>query len=694
MIPITVIVLVKLLALLSVGLSQDVGVVVETGNMTIMRNLYNSQGVTDLKAQLKQQKLTLFHPTDDAFAKIPDGWLQLIKRDVLVLRKFLQLHMLSGSIIRSRDVDITGGSRVLIHASDEGTRLDLSLLNGKVQITTSSQSVPAFSKSLDGTPTNNGVIYYTNAVLFSQTLNLPNTNVRVNMNIPRTYATALSLSGMGDRVVAGEFKDLTILAPSDAAFAFRDITPESLSSWPKEHIQRFIRYTFLNQFYSQSSLQTGNAVLQTRLLNSAVTLEGGQVKGEKQGFAAATILYNTTTTEGVVYAIDSLLLPLNFEIPQSSVLDVGRLPPLFGAAVSYSGMRSAVLAKNITFFSPTDEAFSAAGIRTAADFNEHGPDTMKRIVQFCMVKGYYDMERLRASTTPLRTYDNETIVVDNRGTSLFIHSSRQMSELVEVRIATDGIVHVTNTLLLPVGVDLDNSNSNSLTTLDVILVSSLAAVCCIGGLFVLHKGSITTYLQDRQKELAEQEARVGKELLKDQEVKVALGRDYNGFRALGDEYEQKEVPEPPEIIEPPESAQHLNQRALENIDSVSRSSFDIPSNNSSSNNFVINSSFQFPKRKSGDSTANNAPATVPRQRDSISGNGNGNVAVMAKSGDGKTGDGGLRPPLHGSDNGGSGVGGSFTRSRTSSNPVREHPLVPQQGRGRRVQLPPNSTDMW
>eukprot|EP01060_Flectonema_neradi_P032981 TRINITY_DN5399_c4_g1_i1.p1 TRINITY_DN5399_c4_g1~~TRINITY_DN5399_c4_g1_i1.p1 ORF type:complete len:670 (+),score=139.11 TRINITY_DN5399_c4_g1_i1:130-2139(+) len=664
--------LLLLLSIASVALSQNVGSIIETGTMMTMKGLFNTQEVSDLKAQLGQDKMTLFCPTDEAFKKIPDGWLQLIKKDSTILRRFLQLHTISGTAIRSRDIDSSGGSRVLIYASDEGTRLDMSLLNGVIQVTTPSQAVASLSQSLDGTAADNGVIHYLDSIIFSQTMNLPDDSIRENPNIPRTYATALSLSGMDNRAINGEFKDLSILAPSDAAFAFRDITSDSLASWPKEHIESFVRYTFLGQFYSQKYLQSGASdVLGTRLDSNIVTLSANKLNGE-QG-SSAVITYNTTTTEGIIYVTDTLLLPLNFEIPQSSVLDAGRLPSMYSAAVSYSGLRSTALAKNITFFSPSDDAFAAAGI-TGDNFDDYGKQTMRKIVLFCMVKGYYDVARLRATTAPLQTLDNETIVIDNRGSTLFVHSTNQKSELTEVRVATDGIIHVTNELLLPVGVSLDTSNSNSLTTLDVILVSSLAAICCVGGLCVLHKGSIGTYLQDRQKELAEQEARVGKELLKDQEVKIALGKDYNGFRALGEAGElpaKKEIPQPlPEIREP----SHLNQRALENIESGSRSSLEIPSNSSSNNNnqsnFLIDQNFQFPRKKSAErsaSLANSASVGAPFQ----------------KTGDGanKTGDS-MRP-----DTAPGGPNHPLTRSSNPSMPL-------PQGRGRRVQLPRTSPEMW
>lgn len=71
---------------------------------------------------------TVFAPTDEAFAKLPEGTLEGLLKDKAALKKILLYHVVSGNVMSTDVVKLTEATTV------EGSKVKISVENGNVMI--------------------------------------------------------------------------------------------------------------------------------------------------------------------------------------------------------------------------------------------------------------------------------------------------------------------------------------------------------------------------------------------------------------------------------------------------------------------------------------------------------------------------------------------------------------------------------
>jgi uncharacterized surface protein with fasciclin (FAS1) repeats len=96
---------------------------------------------------------TIFAPTDEAFAKLPDGTVDALLKDILKLKKILTYHVVSGKV-KAANFSLTLKSATTIEGSD--VKIDAS--NGSVKVNDATVS------TLD-VGADNGVIHIIDTVL-------------------------------------------------------------------------------------------------------------------------------------------------------------------------------------------------------------------------------------------------------------------------------------------------------------------------------------------------------------------------------------------------------------------------------------------------------------------------------------------------------------------------------------------------
>ena len=79
-------------------------------------------------AQNPDATLTVFAPTDDAFAKIPAERLEAILADKELLTSILTYHVVSGSVRSSQVVRLTEAETV------QGSKIDISVMGSTVKV--------------------------------------------------------------------------------------------------------------------------------------------------------------------------------------------------------------------------------------------------------------------------------------------------------------------------------------------------------------------------------------------------------------------------------------------------------------------------------------------------------------------------------------------------------------------------------
>ncbi|MBF2021318.1 MAG: fasciclin domain-containing protein [Hydrococcus sp. C42_A2020_068] len=94
---------------------------------------------------------TVFAPTDEAFAKLPDGTLDALLKDIPKLKKILTYHVVSGKVMASDVIKLKSAATV------EGSKVKIDATNG-VKVNDAKVSTP-------DVVADNGVIHVIDTVL-------------------------------------------------------------------------------------------------------------------------------------------------------------------------------------------------------------------------------------------------------------------------------------------------------------------------------------------------------------------------------------------------------------------------------------------------------------------------------------------------------------------------------------------------
>lgn len=234
---------------------------------------------------------TVFAPTDDAFAKLPEGTIETLLKpeNKGLLTSILTYHVVPGSVKAAQVVKLSGAATV------NGQHVDIQvgegvMIDGAKVITTDIECT-------------NGVIHVIDTVILPEDKSIVGVAKAAGVfNTLITAAAAADLAGVLDE--QGPF---TVFAPTDDAFAkLPEGTVESLlKPENKEKLAAILKYHVVSgKVYAADALQAGEAA----------TLEGNVVViGVKDGAArvnnAALLKTDIDAANGVIHVIDAVLLP-------------------------------------------------------------------------------------------------------------------------------------------------------------------------------------------------------------------------------------------------------------------------------------------------------------------------------------------------------------------------------------------------
>jgi uncharacterized surface protein with fasciclin (FAS1) repeats len=234
---------------------------------------------------------TVFAPTDEAFAALPEGTVEsLLKkenRDQLVA--ILTYHVVPGNVA----------------AKDAYGLREAQTLNGQnLAITTSGGTIQVDQANLIKTDikTSNGTIHVIDKVLLPETKSIPEVAQGAG-----TFQTLLAAAQAADLVgVLGSTGPFTVFAPTDEAFAKLPAgTVESLlKEENRDQLVAILKYHVVaGRIDSTTAVKAGEAK----------TLQGQKVKiGYDSGLAinqSRVVAADIKASNGVIHVIDAVLLP-------------------------------------------------------------------------------------------------------------------------------------------------------------------------------------------------------------------------------------------------------------------------------------------------------------------------------------------------------------------------------------------------
>jgi uncharacterized surface protein with fasciclin (FAS1) repeats len=232
---------------------------------------------------------TVFAPTDDAFAKLPDGTVEALLNDIPTLTQVLLYHVVSGRVPASDVVGLSQAETV------QGQPVVVSVSGSTVRVNDAMVTQTDVMGS-------NGLIHVIDSVILPPTMDL--VGVAVNDRRFSTLAAAVEAAGLIDTLQSeGPF---TVFAPTDEAFGkLPDGTVEALLQDIPTLTDILLYHVVPGRVVSGDVVSVDSAA-SAQGASIGVSVNGGSVLLNGDSRVVET---DILATNGVVHVIDSVILP-------------------------------------------------------------------------------------------------------------------------------------------------------------------------------------------------------------------------------------------------------------------------------------------------------------------------------------------------------------------------------------------------
>jgi len=235
---------------------------------------------------------TVFAPTDDAFAALPEGTVEALLADIPTLTNILLYHVVPGAVY-AEDVIALDGSSVM---TVQGQYADIALMDGKVMVDGAEVIITDIEAS-------NGVIHVIDAVL------LPETRTIVDIaGEDGRFETLVAALGAAELVetLQGE-GPFTVFAPTDEAFAaLPEGTVEALLADIPALTDILLYHVVSGKVMAADVIGLdGESVATVQGADILISLMDGGVMIND----SLVIITDIEASNGVIHVIDAVLLP-------------------------------------------------------------------------------------------------------------------------------------------------------------------------------------------------------------------------------------------------------------------------------------------------------------------------------------------------------------------------------------------------
>ena len=361
---------------------------------------------------------TVFAPTDEAFAKLPEGTVEALLGDIPALTDILLYHVVEGRLF-SEDVLAQP-----VLPSLQGSSLLVKMVDGKAMLNDAEIIITDVL-------TSNGVIHVIDTVVIPGDI----VDTAVKDGRFNTLAAALGAANLVE-TVKGE-GPFTVFAPTDDAFAkLPEGTVEALLGDIPALTDILLYHVVPGELKAADVVELSYA--ETALGEKI----GIKFDGEKVMINdAQVVIADIVTTNGVIHVIDTVLIPR--DIVDTAVAD-GRFTTL-AAALEAAGLVETLKGEGpFTVFAPTDEAFAKLPEGTVEALLQDIP-ALTDILLYHVVSG----EVMAADVVNLEsaeTVSGKSISIKVMDGKVFLNDSEV---IITDIVATNGVIHVIDSVLLP-----------------------------------------------------------------------------------------------------------------------------------------------------------------------------------------------------------------------------------------------------
>lgn len=374
--------------------------------------------------------LTLFAPTDDAFAALPAGVVDALLADPNgALTDVLLYHVLGATVLST---DLSDGQMA---TTLNGEDITVTIDGGNVFINDAQVIIADIIAS-------NGVVHVIDAVLVPAVET--NTIVDIVVNSPdhNTLEAAVVAAGLVETLSgSGPY---TLFAPTDAAFAALPAgVLDALLADPNGALTEVLFYHVVGGTALSTDLSDGQEVITLNGASVTVTIDGGNVFIND----AQVIVADLIADNGVVHVIDAVLVPGDEPLPTIyEIVSNSEVHNTLQTALELSGLDADMSgAGNFTLFAPTDDAFAAlpAGVLDAVLADPNG---LLTDILLYHVLGATVLSTDLSDGQIAATLNGENITVTISGGNVFINDAQV---IIADILASNGVVHVIDAVLLP-----------------------------------------------------------------------------------------------------------------------------------------------------------------------------------------------------------------------------------------------------
>jgi len=258
-------------------------------------------------------------------------------------------------------------------------------------------------------------------------------------------------------------QNLTVFAPLNNAFRALGYTSASIEALTNtadiEKLKSVLQYHVLAEKIPASAITSAN--IEKTTLNGAKLYATGNASGVYINGVKVQIA-DVAASNGVIHAIAKVLLPPAGTLLQTAVALGGDTSPagfsllvaavLRADAAAPTGAVTGALsgAGPLTVFAPTNQAFIDAGFATTAAINAADPATLRNIILSHVIPARVFSSNLAAGTVATAQGTNVTIALPASGATVSGTGNTAAAGIIATDVvATNGVIHVINTVLLP-----------------------------------------------------------------------------------------------------------------------------------------------------------------------------------------------------------------------------------------------------
>ncbi len=236
--------------------------------------------------------MTVFAPTDEAFAKLPKGTVEMLLKpeNKDLLKSILLYHVVPGDVRAEQVVELTAAQTA------NGQRVSIIVDGGKVRVDEANVIKTDIL-------TSNGTIHVIDRVIMPSTKDIVDTALE-NGSFG-TLVAAVKAAGLVEALKAEG--PITVFAPTDEAFAKlpKGTVEMLLKPENKDKLSAILTYHVVKgRVYADQALEAG----------WAKTLQGGKVEisvmdGKPMVNNAQILSTDIDTSNGVIHVIDTVIMP-------------------------------------------------------------------------------------------------------------------------------------------------------------------------------------------------------------------------------------------------------------------------------------------------------------------------------------------------------------------------------------------------